>query len=68
MTVSNNTAISSFEVIRNSDGTISLFITYEDDIQNTNITVGLDPTTSGVSVFSRLSPISATFTVVPKDN
>lgn len=68
ITVSNNTAISSFEVTRNSDGTISLIISYVEDIQNTNITVGLDPTTSGVMVLSRLAPISKTFSMTPNDN
>ena len=68
ITISNNTAVTSFEVLKNNDGTISVIITYEEDIQNTNITVSVDASNSGITFLERMTPVSRTFPVIPTDN
>jgi hypothetical protein len=68
VTLSNMTGISEISVIRNNDGTVSIFANYDIDIHNMNITVELDPKLSGNSALLNYSAISKTFLLIPTDN
>lgn len=68
VTLSNMTGISEISVIRNNDGTVSIFVNYDIDIHNMNITVELDPKLSGNSALSNYSTIRKTFLLIPTDN
>lgn len=60
--------VDSYTVIRNPDGTVSIFVNYNTDIQNKNITVQLDPARSGKLLLSRVTPMTRNFQVIPNDN
>lgn len=66
--LSNLVGFDSFTVNRNADGTVSILVNYSQDIQNTEITVQLDPTRSGNMALSRAAPMQRSFSVVPTDN
>ena len=68
VTLSNMTGISEISVIRNNDGTVSIFANYDIDIHNMNITVELDPRLSGNPALLNYSAIRKTFLLIPTDN
>ena len=53
---------------RNSDGTVSVILNYNVDIQNKDITVQLDPSKSGNPSLAKFSSASRSFFMVPSDN
>lgn len=66
--LSNTTFFSSYDVLRNPDGTVTIIANYNTSIDNINITVELNPALSGERSLSRLSPIYKDFIFVPADN
>lgn len=61
-------AIDSYTVKRNPDGTVSILISYLEDIHNVDLTVQIDPTKSGKLALSRQLLSQRVFPVVPTDN
>lgn len=66
--LADKTGVDSYTVVRNSDGTVSIFVNYNTDLQNKNISVELDPALSGKLALSRVPPMARSFQVVPNDN
>lgn len=60
--------VDSYEVKRNSDGTVSIFVNYNADIHNQNITVQLDPSRSNKLALAKVSPMTRNFQAIPNDN
>ena len=65
--LSNTTFFSSYDVLRNPDGTVTIVANYNTSIDNMNITVELDPALSGDPSLSRLNPIYKDFIFIPVD-
>jgi hypothetical protein len=61
ITLSNTTGFDSYTINRNPDGTVSIIINYNQDIQNMEITVEFDPSLSGHASLSQIDPASRTF-------
>lgn len=66
--LSNTTLFNDYQVIRNNDGTVSIYANYNMDIHDINITVEMNPSLSGSPVLSRANTLYKSFSVVPKDN
>lgn len=58
----------SYNVDRNSDGTISILISYNANIHNQNLTVSFSPSLSGSIALSKIIPLQSTFAILPHDN
>lgn len=66
--LSNTDGVAGYDVVKNTDGTVSIFINYNQDIQNKNITVTMDPSKSNKLQLVRVSPLTKNFMVTPNDN
>lgn len=61
-------AITGYQVVRNTDGTVSITVEYAADIQGQPMDIKIDPTRANVRALSRASPSTTSLVVTPDDN
>lgn len=61
VSLADTTSVGSYQVRRNSDGTVSIFVNYNQDINTQNITVKLDPALSNKIALAKVIPMSRNF-------
>lgn len=60
--------ITDYQVVRNSDGTVSITVGYSEDIQGQTISVSINPNNTGLAALSRSPPTQTSLVIVPDDN
>lgn len=68
VSLSNMTGFNNSMVLRNPDRTVSIFLNYNRNIQNKELTIELDPRKSNRTSLSRLGVTSRSFLIQPNDN
>jgi hypothetical protein len=57
-----------YNVVKNPNGTVTITVDYNEDLQNNALNITINPAYSGKNGFSRTPPMSTTITVIPDDN
>lgn len=60
--------IASYNVVRNSNGTVTIDVQYAGNIQGQPLSITVDPSKTGNPIFSRTQTVSNTVLIVPYDN
>jgi len=60
--------ISGYSVIRNPNGTVSITVQYAGNLHGLPLNVTVDPSLSGLPIFSMTQPITTVIPVIPDDN
>jgi hypothetical protein len=60
--------IDGYEVVRNADGTVTITVSYADDIQGQPMDITIDPSLTNIPSLSRTTPSTNNLLIIPDDN